>query len=85
MEREDERIPIRTERDGDEDEQGQRERRTVWHKAQVRILFSCRERGKREEEEEEEEEEDEEEEETVPRWVKYSGPVPSKGAGLSPP
>jgi len=21
----------------------------------------------------------------VPRWVKYSGPVPSKGAGLSPP
>lgn len=23
--------------------------------------------------------------ETVPRWVKYSGPVPSKGAGLSPP
>lgn len=28
------------ERDGDEDGEGQRERRTVWHRTQVRILFS---------------------------------------------
>lgn len=30
-------------RDGDEDGEGQRERRTVWHKTQVKILFSGRE------------------------------------------
>lgn len=49
----------------DEDKQGQR--KTVWHKTQVRILFGPlreRERGR-----------------MVPCWVKYSGPVPSKDAG----
>lgn len=40
--------------------------------AQVRILFSHVLGGERRGE-------------TIPRWVKYSGPVPSKGAGLSPP
>jgi len=42
--REEERLCRRDERNGNEDGEGQRKRRTVWHKTQVRILFSGWER-----------------------------------------
>lgn len=75
IEKGDDRIPYerreREKRRGTKMNKDKGKRRTVRHKAQVRILFSRAGRGRGKM--------------VPPRWVKYSGPVPSKGAGLSPP